>query len=42
MGCYITPNNASSIEDVVAVISMRPRGDELLVTGKFNASLVEP
>ena len=42
MGCYITPNNVSAIEDVFAAISRLPRWAELLVTGNFNPNLVEP
>ena len=42
VGCYITPNNVSAIEDVFAAISRLPRWAELLVTGNFNPNLVEP
>ena len=42
LGCYITPNNTSTIEDVVAAIISQPHWDELLVTGNFNAYLVDP
>ena len=42
MGCYISPNNASAIEDVIAAISWWLCWTELLVTGNFNTNLVEP
>ena len=42
VGCYIEPNNASTIEKVVAAISRRTRGAEILVTVDFNAKLVYP
>ena len=41
MGCYIAPKNANTIEDVVATISRRLQGAELLVAGDFNAALDE-
>ena len=42
MGCYIVPNDASTIEDIVAAISRRPQGAELLVNGNLNEDLDEP
>ena len=41
-GCYIAPDNASTIENVVAAISRQPQGGELLMTGEFNADLAKP
>ena len=41
MGCYITPDEALNIEDVVAAIRKWPRGDEILMAGDFNANLAE-
>ena len=31
VGCYLSPYDASTIEDVVAAISQRPRGDALSI-----------
>ena len=42
MGCYLAPNDHSTIEDVVADISQWPQGDELLVIGNFNTNLAAP
>ena len=42
VGCYITPNNASAIEDVIAAINRQTRWVELLVTGNFDEELVDP
>ena len=33
IGCYITPGDVSTIEDIVAAIIRCPRGARLLVTG---------
>ena len=41
MGCYITTNDASNIEDVIAAICRRHRGAELLVVSNFNKDLDE-
>ena len=41
MGCYLDPNNNSTIESVVAALKERPRGDGLLVVGDFNVNLEE-
>ena len=40
MGCYLDPDNASTIEDVVVAISQRPRGGVLMVVSNFNTKLV--
>ena len=39
MGCYLAPDYVLTIEDFVADISQRPRGDTLLVVGNFNTNL---
>ena len=36
---YLTPDDTSTIESVVAAIKERPRGTELLVAGDFNLKL---
>ena len=42
MGCYIAPNDASTIEDVTADIRYLPCMAELLMAGNLNANLAEP
>ena len=42
VGCYLAPDDASKIEDVLAAISQRPRGAALLVVGDFNTDLDAP
>ena len=42
VGCYVAPDNASTIEDVVAAIYTRPRGEALLVVRNFNTELATP
>ena len=42
MGCYLAPDEASSIERVVGSICQCPQETALLVAGDFNANLVEP
>ena len=39
MGCYIAPDDASTIEDVAAAIIRDPRGDGIWVSRDFNAKL---
>ena len=39
MGCYLTPDDASNIEDVVAAIGKPLRGAALLVVVNFNTNL---
>ena len=36
---YLTPDDTSTIESVVAAIKERPRGTEPLVAGDFNLKL---
>ena len=42
MECYFSPDDASTIEDVIAAIGKRPRGAALLVVGNFNTNLSAP
>ena len=42
VGCYLAPDNALTIESVVAALKERPRGAELLLVGGFNSNLAEP
>ena len=41
MGCYITTDDASNIEDVIAAICRRHQGAEMLVVSNFNKDLDE-
>ena len=41
VGCYLAPDNASAIEDVVTAIGKRPRGAALVVVGNFNTNLAK-
>ena len=42
VGCYLAPDDASTIYDIVADIRKRPRGSELLVVGNFNNNMDAP
>ena len=42
MRCYITPNDALTIEDSVAAIRRQPQGAKMLVAGNFNDDLADP
>ena len=42
IGCYLAPDNTSTIESVVAALKERPRGAALLVAGDLNTTLMEP
>ena len=42
VGCYLAPNNTSTIESVIAALKERPRGAKLFVAGYFNVNLAEP
>ena len=42
VGCYLDPDDTSTIENVVAALKDRPRGAKLLVVGDFNVNLAEP
>ena len=39
MGCYIAPDETSTIESVVSALKERPRGAKLLLPGDFNVKL---
>ena len=42
LGCYLAPDDALTIEEVVAATSQRPWGAALLVVGDFNTELGAP
>ena len=42
VGCYILPNDASTIEDIIMVIIRRTRGAELPVVKNFDTNLADP
>ena len=42
IGCYLAPNDTSTIESVVAAIKERPRGTTLIVAGDLNSTLADP
>ena len=42
IGCYLAPDNTSTIESVVAALKKRPRGTALLVAGDLNTKLSDP
>ena len=42
MGCYLAPDNASTIEDIFMDISQRHQGATLLVVSNFNTNLAAP
>ena len=42
MGCYLAPDDASTLEEVVAVIIKRPREGTLLMFEDFNTNLAAP
>ena len=42
VGCYVAPDNTSTIDTVVAALKEFPRGTELLVAGDFNVNLSDP
>ena len=41
-GCYLDPDDTSTIEDIVAAIRQCPQGAALLVVGDFNTNLADP
>ena len=41
-GCYITPDDSLTIEDIITAIRRRSHGSELLVSDDLNTDLVEP
>ena len=42
VGCYVAPEDALTIEGVVAAIGKRPWGGTLLVVGDFNTAVAAP
>ena len=42
MGCYLAPDDTSTIDSVVAALKERPRGAKLMVAGELNINLAEP
>ena len=42
VGCYLAPDDTSTIESVVSAIKESPMGAKLLVAGDFIANLAEP
>ena len=42
IGCYLDPDETSTIESVVSALKERPRGAALLVVGYLNMNLTEP
>ena len=42
MGCYLAPDDTSTMDRVVEALQSRPRGAELLVAGYFNVNLTAP
>ena len=42
MGCYLAPNDTSTIERVVEALGEGPKGAELMVAGDMNVNLAEP
>ena len=40
VGCYISPRDASTIENAAAAIRYQPYRSEILVAGDINANLV--
>ena len=41
VGCYLAPENISTIESVVAALKERPLESKLLEAGDFNVELLE-
>ena len=42
IGCYLVPDDTSTIERVVAALKERPKGTALLVAGDLNTALDDP
>ena len=42
IGCYLSPNEKSTIESVVAALKERPKGTALVVAGDLNTDLDDP
>ena len=42
IGCYLAPDNTSTIERVVGALKERPKGTALVVVGDLNTALEDP
>ena len=42
IGCYLAPDDTSTIESVVAALKERPQGTALLVARDLNTTLTDP
>ena len=42
IGCYLAPDDTSTIESVVSALNERPWGAILLVAGDLNTTMTEP
>ena len=42
IGCYLAPDDTSTIESVVAALKERPKGTALVVAGGLNTALDDP
>ena len=42
MGCYLAPDDTSTIERFVEALRDRPKGAELLVAGDLNINIAAP
>ena len=42
IGCYLSSDDTSTVESVVAALKECPQGSELLVAGDFNANIDHP
>ena len=42
IGCYLAPDDTSTIESVIAALKERPRGTALVVAGDLNTTLDDP
>ena len=42
VGCYLSPDDALTIERVAEALMERPKGSELLVAGEININFAAP
>ena len=42
IGCYLAPDDTSTIESVIAALKERPKGTALAVAGDLNTALDDP
>ena len=42
VGCYLAPNDTSTIDRIVEALRDRPKGAEMLVAGDINTNLTAP